>query len=358
MFSPLLLEPWCVHLSFAALSLLCFARSNQRSQDSRFAGHRSAAPPSKPCSRAGSATSRKEAPARDAARGDLQAGCRAGSLHTAACQARRAAGADSACHCQSSRKQPPVKRQSVISPRSPRAYFDEHGALPDGWEAAVHRRSLQPCAHKWPAWVRATEPQGPKQQATSPKNYRHGTEEEHQDRNDEREHCEDGHAISAHFAKAGQAAQQAAAPGRQSAEEAAMEQALRESAAEHQANTDPAEAATQQQPADTASEASDVRSELAAFQEQMAKMMALFQQQQQTKAASKATEPQPATKPAGKASAPAFLEPDQSQQPPHKSSPRSTTSPLSPQQTKRRSTGWSSTAISSGTTCKEPASMT
>ena len=74
-----------------------------------------------------------------------------------------------------------------------------------------------------------------------------------------------------------------------------MEQALRESAAEHRADTDPAEAATQQQPADTASEASDMRSELAAFQEQiqqqlqaqMANMMALFQQQ-----------PQPATKPA------------------------------------------------------------
>ena len=35
------------------------------------------------------------------------------------------------------------------------------------------------------------------------------TKEEHRDRNDEREHCKDGHRISAHFVKAGQAAQEA-----------------------------------------------------------------------------------------------------------------------------------------------------
>ena len=144
------------------------------------------------------------------------------------------------------RKQPPVKREGVIiSPCSFRAYFDDHGALPDDLTDLDGMPLSLNAAFSLALTVAgnlASPPLQPPPAKPASKSWANITEEEHQDRNDEREHREDGRAISAHFVKAGQAAQQAAAPGRQSAEEAAaMEQALRESAAEHQANTHPAE---------------------------------------------------------------------------------------------------------------------
>ena len=126
------------------------------------------------------------------------------------------------------------------------------------------------------------------------------TEEEQQERDRafEREHREDGHKISAHFAAKKASQPQEASP----------------------AKTQPSSSTAAQpdnQPSDAASDVSDMRAEMAAMQasfqhqlqEQMAAMMALLQQQQQQQP-SAAEQTAAKAKPFSKAPAPAFLDPE------------------------------------------------
>ena len=218
-----------------------------------------------------------------------------------------------------SRKQPPYKLDgSMVSPRTLKVHFDEHGSLPDNitdlngeplaMNAAVSLAltiaAMGPATPKpkTSGNLASPEPQPPPAKAPSkPGSWANLTEEEQQERDRafEREHREDGHKISAHFATKKASQPQEASP--------AKTQPSSNTAARHASHEDTHTAQPDNQPSDAASDVSDMRAEMAAMQaslqqqlqKQMAAMMALLQQQQQQPSAAEQTAPK--AKPLSKA---------------------------------------------------------
>ena len=114
----------------------------------------SGSPSSKLCSRAGS---------RDAAPRNLQAGGRAGSLHTAACQAQSRRRR----HCQSSQRD---RASLALAAFKPTSMTTEPSQMTSQTWMGGRCASTQPSAlhSQWPAWGQGAGAVRPKQQATLP----------------------------------------------------------------------------------------------------------------------------------------------------------------------------------------------